>query len=117
MKSKDQRSVSGSASLPVASTSFEKVLTTPAVRKMAKENKVDLSSVPPTGPKGRITKEDLQIYLGKKSDSNTSTPPSPVTAAENTDHPVHSTAVNTIVPIRGVQRLMVKSMTAANAVI
>ncbi len=38
-------------------------LATPAVRRIAKENKVDLSKVNPTGKGGRITKEDVILYL------------------------------------------------------
>lgn len=35
----------------------------PSVRKMAREFAIDLTSVPATGPKGRITKEDLLAFL------------------------------------------------------
>eukprot|EP01034_Spumella_vulgaris_P037926 gene37926-46797_t len=40
-----------------------KIQTTPAVRKIAKENNVDLARVIGTGPKGRILKEDVQVYI------------------------------------------------------
>ena len=42
-----------------------KALTTPAVRKIAKENNVDLTKVPPTGRDGRVLKEDILAYLGQ----------------------------------------------------
>jgi pyruvate dehydrogenase E2 component (dihydrolipoamide acetyltransferase) len=35
----------------------------PSVRKLAREFGVDLASVPPTGPKGRITKNDLLSFV------------------------------------------------------
>ncbi|MDX1901512.1 MAG: dihydrolipoyllysine-residue acetyltransferase [Gammaproteobacteria bacterium] len=35
----------------------------PAVRKLARELGVDLSQVPPTGPKQRILKEDIEAYV------------------------------------------------------
>jgi 2-oxoglutarate dehydrogenase E2 component (dihydrolipoamide succinyltransferase) len=39
----------------------------PLVRKMARENNVDLSKVKGTGAGGRITKQDLEQYLGARS--------------------------------------------------
>ena len=42
------------------------VRSSPLVRKMAREHNVDLSKVPGTGSAGRVTKEDLQAYLGGK---------------------------------------------------
>jgi 2-oxoisovalerate dehydrogenase E2 component (dihydrolipoyl transacylase) len=83
-----------------APVSTSKVLTTPAVRKFAKENKVDLTLVNATGVKGRISKEDVISYLnGDKNESSTT---KVVTSVEDK-----------VVPIRGVQRIMVKSMKAA----
>ena len=43
----------------------ERVRSSPLVRKIAKENKLDLSKVPGTGSAGRITKEDILGYLAK----------------------------------------------------
>ena len=45
----------------------------PLVRKMARENNIDLSRVKGTGAGGRITKQDLEAYLGER--------PAPVAAA------------------------------------
>lgn len=36
----------------------------PAVRRRARENQVDLHAVPATGPGGRVTREDLDAFLG-----------------------------------------------------
>jgi 2-oxoglutarate dehydrogenase E2 component (dihydrolipoamide succinyltransferase) len=44
----------------------EGVRSSPLVRKMAREHKVDLHKVPGTGAGGRITKDDLQGYLAGK---------------------------------------------------
>jgi len=41
----------------------EKPLATPATRKLAREMNVDLRSVPPTGPQGRVTKLDVESFL------------------------------------------------------
>ena len=44
-----------------------KVLSTPAVRHMAKKNNVDISVVQATGKGGRVTKEDLINFMKKDS--------------------------------------------------
>lgn len=41
------------------------VLASPAAKKLAKEKGIDLASIPGTGPKGRITLEDVEAYLAK----------------------------------------------------
>ncbi|KAL7744682.1 hypothetical protein ACLKA6_017182 [Drosophila palustris] len=38
---------------------------TPAVRRLAKEHKLDLAQVPPTGKNGRVLKGDILEYLGQ----------------------------------------------------
>jgi pyruvate dehydrogenase E2 component (dihydrolipoamide acetyltransferase) len=43
----------------------ERARSSPLVRKIAKENNVDLTKVPGTGSSGRITKEDILGYLAK----------------------------------------------------
>jgi 2-oxoglutarate dehydrogenase E2 component (dihydrolipoamide succinyltransferase) len=43
----------------------ERARSSPLVRKIAKENNVDLSKVPGTGSSGRITKDDILGYLAK----------------------------------------------------
>ena len=40
----------------------DKPLATPATRRLAREMNVDLSRVPPTGPQGRTTKADVQLF-------------------------------------------------------
>lgn len=105
------------AGIPASS----KILTTPAVRKIAKENKVDLSLVIPTGPKGRIIKEDVQRYIQGKQAPVAAAPRAAApshSAAHHTPGPVSNTPVpsgvvpqDQRVPIRGIQRMMVKSMT------
>jgi 2-oxoisovalerate dehydrogenase E2 component (dihydrolipoyl transacylase) len=100
------------------------VLTTPAVRKIAKENSIDLHLLQGTGPKGRILKEDVLNFIktgGKSSQPAAPTAPSspPQSKPESISPAPHSTppsrtpGAKTVVPIRGIQRIMVKSMTAS----
>ncbi|KAF1011662.1 MAG: Dihydrolipoyllysine-residue acetyltransferase component of pyruvate dehydrogenase complex [Pseudomonas fluorescens] len=51
------------APAPVAAPSGGKVHAGPAVRQLAREFGVELSAVAPTGPHGRILKEDVQAYV------------------------------------------------------
>ncbi len=52
----------------------------PLVRKIAKDNNIDLSQVPGTGAGGRITKEDVLAYLEKPAAKAAPVPPSPAAA-------------------------------------
>ena len=62
---------------PVASpASGERPRSSPLVRKIAKDNNVDLARVPGTGPSGRITKTDILGYI-----ENPAAKPAPAAAA------------------------------------
>ncbi|MGH9646093.1 MAG: dihydrolipoamide acetyltransferase family protein, partial [Bryobacteraceae bacterium] len=66
----------------------------PLVRKMARENNIDLSRVKGTGGGGRITKQDLESYLtgqttGQASTAVTPPAPRPVQAPPPQQAPVH----------------------------
>ncbi len=41
---------------------------TPVARKMAEEKQIDIGKVEGTGPSGRITKEDIEIFIEKKAE-------------------------------------------------
>jgi 2-oxoglutarate dehydrogenase E2 component (dihydrolipoamide succinyltransferase) len=56
----------------------ERVRSSPLVRKIAKENNLDLTKVPGTGSAGRITKEDILGYLAK---GGAAQPPKPAAPA------------------------------------
>lgn len=84
-----------------------KILTTPAVRKIGKENNIDLTSVKATGPKGRILKEDILNHINISKNS-VEIPAKNAAAMDSV-----CSSIDVKVPIRGIQRLMVKSMKAA----
>ena len=59
------------------SESGERVRSSPLVRRIARENNLDLRQVPGTGSAGRITKEDILGYLAKGSAPAPSAPAPP----------------------------------------
>jgi 2-oxoisovalerate dehydrogenase E2 component (dihydrolipoyl transacylase) len=47
----------------------DKVLTSPAIRRIAREAGVDLNKVPGTGPRGRIQRTDLEAFMASTPDA------------------------------------------------
>ena len=75
-----------------------KVLTTPAVRKMAREHQLDLASIVGTGKQGRVLKEDvLEFLAGDKPSANSIS----VTTEDRRE------------PIQGVRKIMAERMSEA----
>ena len=67
------------AATPAASVaSGERPHSSPLVRKIAKDNNIDLNRVPGTGPSGRITKTDILGYI-----ANPAAKPAPAAAPAN----------------------------------
>ncbi|KAF4123371.1 2-oxoisovalerate dehydrogenase E2 component (dihydrolipoyl transacylase) [Geosmithia morbida] len=75
-------------------------LSTPAVRHLSKEFKVDINDIDGTGKDGRVTKEDIYKFVGAKKTS------SPGTLSASPD-----TQVETTVPLSSTQQQMFKTMT------
>ncbi|KAG7207807.1 hypothetical protein KM043_009410 [Ampulex compressa] len=78
---------------------LEKVLATPAVRRIAMENNINLKNVPATGKAGRVLKEDILAYLEKLS--------SPVAKEESRE----KRSGEKQVVLKGYQKHMWKTMT------
>lgn len=116
-----------------------KVLTTPAVRRMASEHKIDLNDVQGSGRDSRILKEDLLQYVEKRSSKPTHRPPpSPPTPSPTPTVLSHPSPPRQQPPasparphapprpvilgqdkteaIKGFKKAMVKSMTQANQI-
>ena len=74
------------------------VRATPLVRRIAQESGVDLATVTPTGPGGRLTEDDVRKAAGDR-----------VVAAP-------AVAEGKRVPLRGVRRLIAEHMTRANEI-
>ena len=105
--------------IPTFASSFErpKFLATPAVRKLSMEYDLDLSNMIGTGPKGRVLKADVLQLLKNSgrlvvSNDDKQSPNEEETKTESTPTQSQTTLVqDETVPIRGYNRLMVKTMT------
>ncbi|GJQ13265.1 hypothetical protein GpartN1_g5056.t1 [Galdieria partita] len=83
------------------------VVATPAVRRIAREHKIDLSKVPGSGNNGRVLKEDILTYIEKQQQI----PLGEEVGFKSSSHEEHR-----IEPIRGLRRAMTKTMTASLSV-
>ena len=90
-----------------------KVLTTPAVRKMAREHQLDLGTIAGTGKQGRVLKEDVLSFLA--SDKPADAPSSPLASIPNSTPGV--VAEDRVEVIRGVRKIMAERMTESVATI
>ena len=81
--------------VPVSASEGERLRSSPLVRKMAKDNNVDLAQVPGTGASGRITKQDIVGHLegGSKSVPATPAPAAPPVATSAASAPPQASAV------------------------
>jgi 2-oxoglutarate dehydrogenase E2 component (dihydrolipoamide succinyltransferase) len=60
--------------LPPARTAGERLRSSPLVKRIAKENQLDLNQVPGTGSEGRITKEDVLHWLSQHGPGSAKVP-------------------------------------------
>ena len=90
--------VATSAPSPAPQEKRGRVPVTPAARKLAKEHSIDLSGVAGTGPRGRITREDVQ----KTIDSGGQAVPPPA--------PTAAPAAAEDIPLRGMRKVIAERM-------
>eukprot|EP00049_Salpingoeca_infusionum_P018211 m.356227 g.356227 ORF g.356227 m.356227 type:complete len:485 (+) comp17474_c0_seq1:44-1498(+) len=123
-----------SSDQPAASTSSEatqgntnntgKALMTPAVRRLTREHNLNIDDIVGSGKNGRILKEDVLDFLegktSKKPAAQQQAPAATATTASTTPLPnappapaTSLQAEDVTVPVTGIQKAMVKSMTAA----
>ncbi|XP_060815173.1 lipoamide acyltransferase component of branched-chain alpha-keto acid dehydrogenase complex, mitochondrial [Bombus pascuorum] len=99
IKTDHKQSVNGNEEDCVVKYGLEKALATPAVRRIAMENHINLKDVISTGKGNRILKEDILAHLEKMS-----------TSSERKRVEEKPTA-ETVIPIKGYTRHMWKTMT------
>jgi pyruvate dehydrogenase E2 component (dihydrolipoamide acetyltransferase) len=94
----------------------EKPLATPATRKFARDHDVDLRSVPPTGPQGRVTRQDVEAFTSKANAASAPVANAPVQAPPG-HAPVKITPPTTAhgaleerVPFAGMRRKIAQKM-------
>ena len=77
-----------------SASTHERLRSSPLVRRIAKENEVDLNKVPGTGSSGRITKEDVLGFLSQKGEPKTA----PAAVSTTPEHPVAQAPVSKPAP-------------------
>lgn len=87
-----------------------KVLASPAVRRLAREQDLDLKRVIGSGDKGRIYKEDIEAYLTEQEQPPAAGPRSAEPKRRDDPSPAHSE------PLTGIAAAMARQMTASLAI-
>ena len=94
----------------------EKPLATPATRRLAREMNVDLRSVPPTGPQGRVTKTDVEAFAkgGPRTETKAPAPQAqasaPAPAAAHAPTKIATGGQEERVPFAGMRRKIATKM-------
>jgi 2-oxoisovalerate dehydrogenase E2 component (dihydrolipoyl transacylase) len=100
-----------------SSETSEKFKTTPSVRRIAREENINLSKVEATGKDGRILKQDVLNYLdNSKNPSTTTSTDSSSTCSVQEAEKKEYVLEDEQVPVRGLMRTMIKTMEAASQV-
>lgn len=74
--------VSSTSSSSSSDVDFSKVHASPGVRRMAREASIDLAAVSASGPKGRVTRDDIEAYMAGGAEAQSgSAQKSPTTSA------------------------------------
>lgn len=91
----------------------KEILAVPMVRKLAQDLGVDLAAVKGTGPKGRITKEDVEKAARAKKAAPKEAPEIAVKAARKDDFYGHIERV----PLKGMRKTIAQSMVKSKSTI
>lgn len=103
VQSSDSKQQGGEFEAPIVISG--KILASPAVRRVARENNVDLHKVKGTGKKGRVLKQDVLAALTHSEQTKVQTAPATAPA------PVSNSEQDVTVKVKGIQAAMAKQMT------
>ena len=99
----------------------ERIRSSPLVRKIAEQNKLDLRRVPGTGSEGRITKDDVLRHLNAYGPGTTAVAaptqnPAAAQASERTAAAQASTLPGTVVPLSRMRAIIAERMVESVAI-
>lgn len=121
-------SAAAEAEAPIYMAEPGEVLATPSTRRLARDLGVDLRQVKPTGPRGRVTKEDVENFpnraiarpqppqgprVAPSSTTEMPAPPAPVVLRPSEPRAIPPLAPGErekVVPVRGVRRKIAEAM-------
>lgn len=107
----------GTAGETAAGANLGKVLATPAVRKYAREQGVNIATVPGTGKAGRVTREDIDAVKSGKVAAPAAAPAAAAPAAAAAPvarpaaQPLPVGANEERIPLKGVRKIIAERMT------
>lgn len=99
-----------SSSVAVDDERTDQARLSPAVRRLVKENNIDISKINGTGSGGRITREDILAYLDRKPAP--SAPSTPV-ATKATAAPISSGPLEEVIPLTFVRKKIAEHMVSS----
>ena len=103
------------AAQPAAAATGEHQRSSPLVRRIAKENNLDLSQIPGTGAGGRITKDDALAFVGQRGNApaaaaTTSQPASSVASSIAASAPQEISIPGDLVPLSKMRSIIAQRM-------
>jgi 2-oxoglutarate dehydrogenase E2 component (dihydrolipoamide succinyltransferase) len=101
------------AAVAASASTGEPLRSSPLVRKIAKDNNVDLAQVPGSGSAGRITKQDILAHIEKpaaKPDAPTAPAPAPAAAPAAAKPAAPAPAPGELVPMTKMRSIIARRM-------
>ena len=96
-----------------ATAARQRVLATPATRRLARQLGVEIGRVPPTGPHGRVTTADVRGFQANGGAPQRAEPAEPAAPASPAQHPpiaIARAGEEERIPLRGIRKRIAESM-------
>lgn len=88
-----------------------RMFVSPLVRRLAREQSIDLTEVPGTGPDGRIVRRDLEAWMARPPAPDHAAPAAPASP------PTHRGAGHTDIPHTGMRRAIARRLTESKTTV